>query len=775
VVSANVVGAAFNHLAARPASKTDHGPDPQLHTHVVLLNLTRRPDGQWRGLDPIEIYRSQTIGSAIYRSELAREVQALGYKIQVTAANGSWELEGYSREQVMAFSQRRQDIEERMAAAGLSGPKAAQIAALNSRQAKTTYDETALKAEWQDRAIAEGIDAPAHFRNALALGNQHNCKDSDAQAALAFARVHTTERAAVIDRRALEATALQHAMGHADLDGVRREIATEERRHILIRSGKPDWQQPQGAFTTAEMLGLERQNLSMLQAGIDRAQPLAETSTVRRWASAKGLSPDQIRAAELTLTSSSWVSAIEGLAGTAKTTTVGAIREFALEHGYAVHGFGMTSGSAKALREAGIEARTVAHLTANPLTARINPELWIVDESSLLATRTANQILKVAQEQGIERLVFVGDQRQHHAIEAGAPVRQFLAANMVVAELRVIRRQRDPELRRAVELAAQGKPRDALELLCQQGRVSEIADATARYQQIAANFLRGHEAGQNTLVVSPGNDERRALNQTIREMLVARGHVATNGRQHEILVAKDLTRAQMRYARNYSEGDVIHFSRSHPRQGITRDSYLTVTAVNRAGNSLTLCSSVGEQIEISPARWQAVQVYIREQRTLAEGDRIQFRIYDKSNKVANGEFATISELGQKDMKLRFDKKRELTLPVAQLRHVDYGYASTSHAAQGATVDRVIVNADSMRSAQLVNRRQFYVSISRARHDAHVYTDDADALRRAVGRDPRKAAALDTIKQRPTQQLKDSRTTAELQPQQSRTQSIGIRI
>jgi ATP-dependent exoDNAse (exonuclease V) alpha subunit len=231
----------------------------------------------------------------------------------------------------------------------------------------------------------------------------------------------------------------------------------------------------------------------------------------------------------------------------------------------------------------------------------------------------------------------------------------------------------------------------------------------------------------------------------------------------------------MRYARNYSEGDVIHFSRSHPRQGITRDSYLTVTAVNRAGNSLTLCSSVGEQIEISPARWQAVQVYIREQRTLAEGDRIQFRIYDKSNKVANGEFATISELGQKDMKLRFDKKRELTLPVAQLRHVDYGYASTSHAAQGATVDRVIVNADSMRSAQLVNRRQFYVSISRARHDAHVYTDDADALRRAVGRDPRKAAALDTIKQRPTQQLKDSRTTAELQPQQSRTQSIGIRI
>jgi conjugative relaxase-like TrwC/TraI family protein len=767
VVSANVVSAAFNHLAARPASKTDHGPDPQLHTHVVLLNLTRRPDGQWRGLDPIEIYRSQTIGSAIYRSELAREVQALGYKIQLTAANGSWELEGYSREQVMAFSQRRRDIEDRMAAAGLSGPKAAQIAALNSRQAKATYDETALKAEWQDRAITEGINAPAHFQNALARGNQHNHKDNDAQTALNFARIHTTERAAVIDRRALEATALQHAMGHADLDGIRREIAADERRHILVRAGKPDWQQPQGAFTTAEMLALERQNLSMLQAGIDQAQPLAEAQTVRQWASTKGLSPDQIQAAELTLTSSSWASAIEGLAGTAKTTTVGAIREFAQAHGYVVHGFGMTSGSVKALQEAGIEARTVASLTANPMPVRSGPELWIVDESSLLATRPANQVLKVAQEKGVERLVFVGDQRQHHAIEAGAPIRQFLAANMAVAELHVIRRQRDPELKRAVELAAKGQPRDALELLCQQGRVSEIADATARCQHIAANFLHGHEAGQNTLVVSPGNDERRDLNQTIRELLVAHGHVATNGRQHEILVAKDLTRAQMRYARNYAEGDVVHFSRSHPRQGITRNSYLTVTAVNRAGNSLTLRRSTGEQIESSPARWQAVQAYTREQRILAVGDRLQFRIHDKSKKVANGEFATISELVQKHVKLRFDKGRELTLPLAQLRHVDHGYASTSHAAQGTTVDRVIVNADSMRSAQLVNRRQFYVSISRARYDAHVYTDDADALRRAVGRDPRKVAALDTIK--------SARAITELKPQQSHTQSIGIRI
>jgi hypothetical protein len=74
-----------------------------------------------------------------------------------------------------------------MAAAGVSGPKAAQIAALNSRQSKGTYDETALKAEWKDRAEAEGIDAKAHLRTALSRGNGFSDHNGEAGAAIAFA------------------------------------------------------------------------------------------------------------------------------------------------------------------------------------------------------------------------------------------------------------------------------------------------------------------------------------------------------------------------------------------------------------------------------------------------------------------------------------------------------------------------------------------------------------------------------------------------------------
>jgi conjugative relaxase-like TrwC/TraI family protein len=783
VVSGNILAAAFDHLAARPANGAT--PDPQLHTHVVLLNVTRRPDGQWRGLDPIEIYRSQTFGSAVYRSTLAREVQRLGYHIQVTSGNGKWELEGYTREQVMAFSRRRQDIEKQMAEAGYKGARAAQIVTLDSRRTKGNYNEAELKADWKTRAVEYGIDAGTQLSQALKAGDTYIEDRADTRAAVEFSRTHTTEREAVVDRRALEAAALQHGMGRVELVDVRKEITARERNHSLIRAKKPDWQTPRGAFTTDEMRTLESENLSLVRG---RAPATAMRTHVHLWAWRKGLSHEQTDAAKLALASRHWATAIEGLAGTAKTTTVGAIREFAVAQGYAVRGFGMSTGSVKALREAGVYARTVDSLITHPLPAFAErsehekqleaagqhlapgstpPEVWIVDESSLLSTVKIHQLLTAAREQGAARIIFVGDQHQHHAIEAGAPLRQFLADNMAVAYLTTIRRQKDVELRRAVETMPK-KPAEAFALLEKQNRITEIADAATRYKQIAADYLDATKAGQKTLVVSPGNDERRALNQEIRNTLVETGFVRKDGREHEILVRRDLTKAQLRHARNYQQGDVIHFNRGNKQRGIASNSYLTVEAVHPDHKLLTLQSNHGP-IEFMPARWGSLQVYTREQRTLAIGDRVQFRKPDKRHDIANGEFATVAGLDAKKVELQFEDGRKLALPFSQLQHIDHGYCSTSHASQGSTVDRVIINVDSMRSSQLVNRKQFYVSISRAREDARVYTNNLETLRRSAQRQSRKETALDAID---PQHLKPRQRLLSIKQQLVRTQGLG---
>jgi hypothetical protein len=127
------------------------------------------------------------------------------------------------------------------------------------------------------------------------------------------------------------------------------------------------------------------------------------------------------------------------------------------------------------------------------------------------------------------------------------------------------------------------------------------------------------------------------------------------------------------------------------------------------------------------------------------------------------------------VRLQGKPNRQFTLPFSAIRRVDYGYTVTSFSSQGSTVDRVMVNDDSMRSSRLVNREQLYVSISRGRIHARIYTNDAEALRLAISPILRRNSALDSVKQRPTQELKAQRNTANFQPQQPQNQSIGMRI
>ena len=386
----------------------------------------------------------------------------------------------------------------------------------------------------------------------------------------------------------------------------------------------------------------------------------------------------------------------------------------------------------------------MASLLASPLPDRAPKELWIIDESSLLGTRQMNALLHKAREAGVGRVVFVGDQRQHHAIEAGRPIQQMQRAGMPVARLETIRRQLDPGLREAVTLASRGEIGQAIALLERQGRVREIVDPNERHAAIAREYLAAHEAGEKVLVVSPANDERRQLNAAIRAALKERGHISSDGREQIVLVKRELTRPQRKRGQSYEVGDVLRFRRGSARLGIDRGSYAQIEAIDPERNQMVVRDEGGKAVSYDPSRLSGVEVFRQERRVLGAGDRIQFRAPDRALGVANGEFATIIAIDDHRARLRIDNERQIGAAIARLKHIDYGYASTSHSSQGATVDRVIANIDTLRSAELVNRKQFYVSISRARHAATIYTDHRSALQHAVSRTREKSIALERL-------------------------------
>ena len=199
-------------------------------------------------------------------------------------------------------------------------------------------------------------------------------------------------------------------------------------------------------------------------------------------------------------------------------------------------------------------------------------------------------------------------------------------------------------------------------------------------------------------------------------------------------------------AASYQPGDVIRHSRGSRTIGIKAGDYVVVQTAEVENHRLRVATRDGRAAEYDPRRLKGLQVFREEPRAFAQGERIQIRLPDRKLGIANGQFATITALDSAtgDATLTLSRGRQLIINLRSFPHVDHGYAVTSHASQGATVDHVIVNVDTTRSRELVNRQQFYVSLSRARHDAVIFTDSRESLPRAISRTADKGVALDAI-------------------------------
>src|SRR5712664_2521837 len=109
ITTGKMIAAQFEHTAARPDHETGYAA-PQLHTHVVIMNMTKTEEGKIRSVQPLELYRSQQYATAIYRMHLAEKLQALGYEIEVDPRTGAPEIKGFSKEYLRDSSPRREEV-----------------------------------------------------------------------------------------------------------------------------------------------------------------------------------------------------------------------------------------------------------------------------------------------------------------------------------------------------------------------------------------------------------------------------------------------------------------------------------------------------------------------------------------------------------------------------------------------------------------------------------------------------------------------------------------
>ncbi len=189
----------------------------------------------------------------------------------------------------------------------------------------------------------------------------------------------------------------------------------------------------------------------------------------------------------------------------------------------------------------------------------------------------------------------------------------------------------------------------------------------------------------------------------------------------------------------------MRYTRGSNTVGVQSGEYVHVTGIDREENLLTVERENGQELTYDPHRLHGVSVYRQAERDLSAGDRVQFTAPHRDEHIANRQLGTVKQIdAEGNLQVRLDSGQDVQFNIREHPHVDYGYAVTSHSSQGATADRVLVHVDTEQAHdQLINSRLAYVSVSRGRYDAQIYTNDAGKLGEELSRDVSKQSAIET--------------------------------
>lgn len=600
ITTGRMVAAQFEHTSSRPDRKNGYAA-PQLHTHVVIFNLTQIEDGKVRSVQPLELFRTQQYATAIYRAHLAEKLQALGYEIQVDPRTGAPEIKGFSEEYLQESSPRRKEVlqeeeqmKERLERDGKTisdNARLKQAAARNNRRSKN-FDPDLMRTRALEKDVRHGYQAQrlvAEARERLPLQRPPSEIEKRAQEAVTFARDNAVEREAVTDVRKVKSDALRRSLGLTTHNAVMTEFSRRQERGEFINITRPE-RQPEA--TTARMLAIETENIQTVINGHGNHAPIIEKERVDQIVTAtaerqqRNLNANQQTAIKTILGSTDRVIGLQGGAGTGKTTALSVVREAAEKAGYQVRGFAPSTRAAQQLSESGIETETlqkfVCRRAQETSTAK---RLFVLDESSLASTKQLHKFF-ARLDPVADKVLLVGDVRQHQAVEAGRPFEQFQKHGMTTAELAEIVRQRDTKLKQTVTNLSVGKIREAVAELASRGKVIEIADEHGRLHALAKTYCQNPI---NTLVVSPANRERVLLNSLIHKQLQCDGKVSRDDHQFKIYVErKEMSGPERTVANSYRPGeDIIRYNRKSNIYKVRVGDYARVIATDHQKNEIT--------------------------------------------------------------------------------------------------------------------------------------------------------------------------------------------
>ncbi|MBD3775216.1 MAG: relaxase domain-containing protein [Rhodobacteraceae bacterium] len=790
---------------------TNRNQEPNLHFHAVVANVTQGSDGKWRALRNDKLWSFNTLLNSMTMARFRLAVEKMGFEAGPVGKHGNFEAAGIAREQVMAFSTRREEV---LAARRGSGLEAGIVATLETRKGKEPVrDREGLLSSWRQRAEEVGLDLgglidASQMRAAAKVAGgskeqsllqrgiaklmefaqrikgdpadplipayvlKQDAPSIAAAQAVASAVRHLSQREAAFPREGLLKAALDFGLP-TTVDHV------ETRVNALVRSGalEPGKGEHKGWLASREALDLESTILANVDQGrgavlpiLDRPDAAERVQAVAALNHGISLNEGQENAANLVLSSRDRIVAIQGIAGAGKSSVMKPVAQLLREEGKQVLGLAVQNTLVQMLeRDTGIRSMTIARFLAqwgrllhepgnasllSEARSTLGDHVLVLDEASMVSNEDKAKLVRLANLAEVQRLVLVGDKRQLGAVDAGKPFDLVQQAGIERAKMDVNLRGRDPILRRAQAAAQEGRIDDALQALA-----PSTIEARGDSAIVAAEkWLSLSPVDRDrTSIYASGRALRSAVNEAVQRGLKANGELGPRSGRLTVHSRVNVTHEELRYLRTYQPGMVLSFRSRDSTQKLSKGDY-TVKTVDHTRRQLVLEDRKGRLRQFNPARLRPgaddirLSLFERKSLSIIEGDKIRWTDNDHKRGLFNADQARVVAIDTKGVLVETSEGKELRLNRGDpmLKRMDLAYALNAHMAQGLTSDRGIAVMDS-RERNLANRQTFLVTVTRLRDGLTLIADNAEKLGRAIkSNSGEKASALEV-----TQRLKSA--------------------
>ena len=725
---------------------TSRALDPQLHTHAVIANMVKDSTGTFRSLSNEALYNGKMLLGQIYRSSLAENLQDLGYETKALD-KGLFDIKGVPQELVDTFSKRREEIEQALKDKSYEPTAvASSLAALATRSAKKPVQRSELRAAWSAEVKSLNVDLQQALRDA----SKHEqpsfiVREKSAGDAVDFAIAHHSEREAVYSERDLLMTAMKFAPGVTE-----RAAASELKEYVKDRILYPVDLKEGRFYTDVENIRLETENKDLMRAGmrrdvvdlrntIERATRRRSDAVISRKLDRTTLTDGQKEAAGMVLSSTSYLTAVQGYAGTGKTYMLETALRMAQARGYEIEGLAPSHKAVTALNDAlpiasTIESALVRHENGANLGDK-SKTILAVDEASMLSSDSMNRVLKMAAAQGYAKVVLIGDVKQLEAVGAGSAFRALQDAGMPTASMTDIQRQRNDEGRSVVLSAIAGDIKTAMAGVNQLsevggGKLADVRDQIATAMADTYMAMTPEQRSATGLIVLT-NALRKDVNEQIQGQLRSANLIGEDAVKVTSLLPRNFSQAEAREVGSYKVGDIVVSPVASSKSPMTANVLYTVTSVSRDDQKLSLQSPDKETVSLSLAHGSSdarkLAVFSTDKQDFHVGDAVKFKITDREHGIFNSAEGHIKSVSRDSFSIVTKDGDEHPIPTDSLaaRGMQLAYASTAHDFQGSTVDRVLLAMSS--AEQLTTQKSFYVSLSRMRDTIHLVTDRVDKL------------------------------------------------